>query len=471
MRKYIIIGVILLSIALPVLIAFLLKSKTPTVKNVTLKFWGVEDQAADFADIIKSYQGLHPYVKISYTPVKLELYKDNLIKGWAKDQGPDIFVLPNTWISEFQEFLLPIPQSTKVVYYQTKKVLCKKQTEISSITQKSITSQELKNQYIDVVYPDVVRKDAKQNLQIYGLPLSIDTLVLYYNKNLLNNAQFVEPAKTWGEIIQHVPKLTKLDAENNILQSGLALGLSDNINYYFDILSLLMMQNGTNMTDSTGKTVAFNRSVASEYNPGERALEFYTDFANLSKEVYAWNKNQQSSLDGFIRGKVAYYIGYQKDKATIDTKSSGLNYGIASIPHINEDGTDSLLNPAGNPIQINYANYWIYTVSQKTKYPNEAWNFIQYMANEKRAKSYLAKTKKISVLKSILTSQINDLDLGVFAAQTLTASTWYRGKCASETTDYFKTMIDRVANKEDTALNSLNLAAKQIQETLQNTCQ
>jgi len=470
MRKYIILAAIVLLIALPVLIAFMLRSKTVNVKNVTLNFWGVEDKASDFADIIQAYQGFHPYVKINYKPIRLELYKDSLIQGWAKSEGPDIFALPNTWIGEFQDFILPMPENTKVANYQTRKILCKKQTEIKYVTSKSLSIPELKSKFVEAVYPDVVRKDEKEKLQIYGLPLSIDTLTLYYNKTLLNNAHLVEPAKTWNEIIQQVPQLTRLDAQNNILQSGIALGLSDNVNYYFDILSLLMSQNGTNMTDPTGKKIAFNQSVSSEYNPGERALEFYTDFANLAKEVYAWNKNQPSSLDAFIQGKVAYYIGYQKDKAVIDSETSVLNYGISAVPHISDDGLDSSLDPAGNYVQINYTDYWIYTVAQKTQNKNEAWDFVQFMTRENRAKSYLEKTKKVAALKSILASQVKDLDLGVFAAQALTATSWYRGQCASGTEDYFKSMIDKVANKEDTALNSLNLAAKQIQETISNTC-
>jgi len=471
MKKYLILAILFIVIASPLLIAFLIRGKTVSVDKVTLNLWGVEDKASDYQDLIKAYQGLHPYVKINYTQERLETYKDNLIKGWAKNTGPDIYALPSSWLYEFTDYILPMPQSTKVTFYQEKKILCRKQTEIKNITQKSITPQELKSQFVDTVYSDVVKKDKKGVMQIYGLPLSIDTLVLYYNKTLLNNAQIIEPAKSWPEIIQQVPKLTKLDSENNILQSGLALGLSDNVNHYFDILSLLMIQNGTSMTDPSGASISFDKSVSPAYNPGERALEFYTDFANLSKEVYSWNENQPSSLDAFTQGKVAYYIGYQKDKLTIDTNSPTLNYAIAPIPHINSDGVDSSIDSSGNYVQRNYATYWVFTAAQKTKYPNEVWNFIQFITQENRVKTYLEKTKKVSVLRTILASQIKDLDLGVFAGQALTATTWYHGQCFSGTENFFKSMINKVVKKEETILNSLTLAAKQTQETLKNTCQ
>src|SRR3990167_874728 len=80
---------------------------------------------------------------------------------------------------------------------------------------------------------------------IYGLPLSVDPFVLYYNRDLLSAAGMAQPMGYWDEIYAAATKLTKKDAALNITQSVMALGESRNILHSKDILSLLMMQAGT----------------------------------------------------------------------------------------------------------------------------------------------------------------------------------------------------------------------------------
>ena len=61
--------------------------------------------------------------------------------------------------------------------------------------------------------------------QIYGLPLSLDTMAIYYNKDLLDRSSVPEPPKTWEEFAVAVKKITKYDKQTNkITQSGAALG-------------------------------------------------------------------------------------------------------------------------------------------------------------------------------------------------------------------------------------------------------
>ena len=115
-------------------------------------------------------------------------------------------------------------------------------------TTKSITIKEISDEYVDVVKGDVVVKIGQGNNvreYIYALPYSVDTLAMYYNKDLFNNAGIVNPPEYWNaEFQEDVKKLTKQNNKGEIVQSGVAIGGAYNIERSTDILSILMMSCG-----------------------------------------------------------------------------------------------------------------------------------------------------------------------------------------------------------------------------------
>jgi ABC-type glycerol-3-phosphate transport system substrate-binding protein len=146
--------------------------------------------------------------------------------------------------------------------------------------------------YDDVIFEHQSETDEIPSKKVFGLPLSMDTLVLYYNKDMLNRAKIALPPETWQQFVEQVPKLTLVDVDNNIIQSGAAIGTSNNVPRVMDIISLLMMQNGATMI--LGNQAEFGEAdpEQKDYFPGAKALEFYTSFANPDVEWYSWNADQ-----------------------------------------------------------------------------------------------------------------------------------------------------------------------------------
>ncbi|MBI4779557.1 extracellular solute-binding protein, partial [Candidatus Falkowbacteria bacterium] len=332
-------------------------------------------------------------------------------------------------------------------------------------TAKSPGLNDIKNNFVDAVYQDVViptldKKTNQYEQKIYGLPLSVDTLAMYYNKDLFNNAGIAEPPAYWNNTFQQdVKKMTKQNDKGEIIQSGAALGGTNNIERYSDILSILMMQNGSVMMDEGGQ-VLFNRIPITfkdqKYNPGLEALRFYSDFSNPAKEVYSWNKELDNSLNMFTQGKLGIMFGYSYHLPTIKAQAPKLNFGITKLPQIE-----------GNT-PVNFANYWIETVSNKSKYANEAWDFVQFAATADQVKTYLSKAKKPTALRALVNEQIDDLDIGVFAEQILTAKSWYKGADSNAMEKIFADMIDTVLIQEKIE-NVINLAASKVQQTVNPT--
>ena len=429
---------------------------------ITLTYWRVYDGEDAFEEILAAYKALHPFITINYRKLRYEEYENELINALAEDRGPDIFSIHNTWTKKYSNKISPMPATITMAYPVTKGTL-KKEVVPELRTNKSPSLNDIKNNFVDAVYQDVViptlNETTKQYEQkVYGLPLSVDTLAMYYNKDLFNNAGIAEPPTYWSnEFQQDVKKMTKQNEKGEIVQSGAALGGTTNIERYSDILSVLMMQNGSVMIDDSGQ-VLFNRIPPTfkdqKYNPGLEALRFYSDFANPAKEVYSWNKNLDNSLNMFAQGKLGIMFGYAYHLPIIKAQAPKLNFGITKLPQIE-----------GNT-PINFANYWIETVSNKSKHADESWDFIQFMTKADQAKTYLAKAKKPTALRSLVNEQTEDLDIGIFAGQVLTAKSWYKGADSNAMEKIFADMIDAVVLAQDKIESIISLAANKVGQTI-----
>jgi multiple sugar transport system substrate-binding protein len=430
---------------------FVSQTEKKLLEPIELTWWGVADDPQDFEQLIADYRQLHPNIDITYRKLRPEEFKTELLNALAEDRGPDIFSLQNNWISEHLSKLEPLPPTTKMAYEVKQKSLGIKEETLTEIREtSSITLGQLKDTFLDVVSDDVVRGN-----KIYGLPLSVDTLVLFYNRDLLNNAGIPLPPSNWLTLQDNVKKLTYQDKEGNLVQSGIALGTANNVEQSTDILTLLMMQNGAEMGKNNQVTFGVIPSSFTDrtYNPGPEAVRFYTDFANSTKEVYTWNDKFPNSFNAFAQGRVGMVFGYNFHIPYLEAMRQGkLNYGIAKVPQIE-----------GRP-EANFANYWVQVVSKKSKHVNEAWDFLQFITKKNEAKKYLDKTLKPTALKSLVDEQKNNDLLRVFAEELLTAKSWYQGNDATAMENALKEMIENVRNGGELG-PAVGLAVQKIQQT------
>lgn len=392
MKKYLIIGGAVLAIFTLIIVSVMLMGN-PTSNNsdeqIELVWWKTFQDQQDISPFIEAYSQYRPNVTIKYVKKNIVDYEQELINAIASGNSPDIFTIHNDWLPKHMDKMAPMPSG--------------------------MTERQYKETFVDVAASDFI-KDSK----IYAIPLAIDVLAMYYNKDILGSAGIFTPPTTWPEVVAAVQKITKQDTSGNFTRSGLAMGTSSNINRSADMLMLLMLQNGTRFYNDNNTSAIFDQQTRvndQSFYPGATALDFYTQFARPSKKAYTWNTKSDNSVDAFAQGKLAMMLSYSYMLPTIKDKAPNLNWGVVAVPQVDNSG-----------LKVNFANYWAEGVSKTSLKQEVAWDFLNFISQKDVLAKYYETVKAPSARKDLLSTQISDIELGVFAESAITAKSVYKSE-------------------------------------------
>ena len=87
-------------------------------------------------------------------------------------------------------------------------------------------------------------------------------------------------------------------------------------------------------------------------------------------------------------------------------------------------------------------HYPVEVVAKQAENPDEAWDFLHFIAAEDQVGTYHTAAKRPTALRALIGSQLTDPDIASFAGQVLTARAWYRGNDYAKVQDAFTFMID-----------------------------
>ncbi len=375
-NKKIIAGVI---VAIIISIVFFgLRKPKPREKVVNLTMWGIFDSSNTWRQLISKFEDQNPNIKINYLKKDFNTYEDDLIDSMAAGDGPDIFIIPNNWTLKYSNKIQPAPAGM-------------------------IGLKNYQDTFVDAAFTDFVAP----NGNIFGVPLYLDSLILYWNKDIFAQSGLSTPPKTWSEFIRDVQILTKKNKNGNIVQAGAAIGTAKNVNRACDILTLLMLQNGFKIVDLSQK----NTDLAP--NNFQDILNFYTSFANPNSQFYTWNNLQHYSIDAFAEGKVAMIFNYNYLVPILKAKEPYLNFGISNFPQLDKAKKETYL-----------AHYRGLVVSKHCAYPRAAWKFLVWMSKKQPSLEYLKLTHQSPARRDLISQFSQNLNFGVVAQESINAVSW-----------------------------------------------
>lgn len=294
-------------------------------QEVTLDLWTIDEPGEYHYVLADEFMAANPDIKINVRTVQFRDMVNDLARGVATGNTPDITYIDNPEVALFASRDLLLDLTPYI--------------EASDIVN------------TEDIFPGPLSSVTYEG-GIYGIPRGANTIALYYNADMFEAAGLDpdNPPKTWDELYEAAKTLT--DPENNVY--GLAFSAVGTEEGTFQFLPWLQMTGGDyDNVDTEG---------------GARAL-------NLWKKIL---DEKLASPDTLIRGQYDSTATFNSGNAAMAisgpwelprmSKEANFDFRAAVLPAPEEGATRaSALGEGDNVILANSDN------------PDEAWQFVEFL--------------------------------------------------------------------------------------------
>ncbi|WP_410793191.1 ABC transporter substrate-binding protein [Kribbella sp. C-35] len=307
--------------------------------TLTYAIWD-QAQAPAMKQIIQEFHGKHPNIDVQVQVTPWESYWTKLQTSVTAGTGPDLFWMTMVYAK----------------YYATGGGIAP-------------LDDQIKKSKLDLsAYVPAVTKAYTFDGKVYGVPKDVNGFGLCYNKRLFDAAKLKHPddSWTWNDVVAAAQKLT--NPQKGVY--GFVAPEADELSWY-----LTVPQVGGQVISPDGTSSGYDQEATI------KGIQFWTDM--ITKYHVSPTLQQTTDTDPLAMltsGKVAMrYCGSWEPEEIAAVPYGKANIGIAPLP----------AGPDGN--RNYYSNGLANSMSAKTKHPDQAWEFLQFLGSD-RAAEIQAKT-------------------------------------------------------------------------------
>ena len=308
-------------------------------EKVQITFWDDNedpDRTVIWEELIRRFESENPTIDVVYTALHKDSAKSKLDAAIASKETPDVACVYTSWLPEYAEkdALLPLDS-----YFES-------WNEKEKINKDSINAN---------------RNIVKDKL-LYGIPYTQNLDVLWIRSDWLKGAGLKRP-ETWEEFFHTAQQLT--DTSANQFGYSIRGGAGSS----FQLQRLMYAYSGIGTYFQDGKST-LNHPKHIEFLQKYFALyQQYTPKSDIANDYHMLIAAFDAGRVGMIQHNLGSYGEHKK--------ALGAGQFLAVPLPKSESGRHVV--EGGNSIGL--------SVFKDTKYPDEAWTFVQYM-NSKEAQSF-----------------------------------------------------------------------------------
>lgn len=352
------------------------ESSTKT-EDVTLKFWrpsGNDAENGAIDKLIANFEAAHPGIKVELENIPFDNYETKLRTALAGKTAADIIAIDAP--------TMPSYANAGALY---------------DLTSNMEADANLKD------IPDGIVQSMTYNGKIYLAPISEANIALFYNKKMFEAKGISLPSKnvdeawTWDQVLDAAKQLNDPAAGVVGIDPADGFGGGEGPAYF---KTPILWQFGAEVLSPDGSTA----KGYLDSTEAKEALKFYQSLYQESKVA-----SLELPPDPFPTGKLAmtvsgiWMLGHFKNNFP-DFKL-GEDWDIAPLPKVKQQ---AMANGS-----------WTFGITADSKYPQEAWEFINYMTNTEGAKIYAEMTGAMPVRYSVVDQipAMNEYPYTVFVGQ------------------------------------------------------
>jgi multiple sugar transport system substrate-binding protein len=247
--------------------ALLLGSCSPPSTKTTLNLWAMGREGEVIGQLIPAFEKENPGIEVRVQQLPFTAAHEKLLTAFAGDALPDIAQLGNSWVPEFVALGALAPLDTRV----------------------AATPAIDRTDYFPGVWDSNIVAGA-----LYGVPWYVDTRLLFYRRDLLQQAGYDHPPRDWTEWRAQMHAIKKLVGPQKY---AALFPLNE-----YEPLTTLGLNQPQEMLRDGGRYGNFRGAGF------KSALAFYLDTFRDKLAPIATNTEISNVWDEFDRGFFSFYI-------------------------------------------------------------------------------------------------------------------------------------------------------------------
>ena len=172
-----------LSVGLFLLLSIITACQSPTGSKTAVKFWAMGAEGEHVQKLMPEFYRRYPGIEVKIQGIPWTAAHEKLLTAYAGNSLPDLCQLGNTWIPEFN--LL---------------------NALENLNARLANATTIKREnYFPGIWETNVIDSA-----VFGIPWYVDTRLLFYRKDILAQAGYKNPPRTWDEWFEVSKKIKQL---------------------------------------------------------------------------------------------------------------------------------------------------------------------------------------------------------------------------------------------------------------------
>jgi len=349
-------------------LALLLALQACAPKQAEVTFWAMGREGEVVTELLPEFERQHPGLKVVVQQLPWSAAHEKLLTAFAGDATPDVAQMGNTWIPEMVALGALEPLGSRI-----------------KLSQKI----EERDYFPGIWDTNVI------DGTVFGVPWYVDTRLLFYRKDLLAQAGFDAPPKTWDQW-RSILAAIKVDGGNS--RYALLLPVNE-----FEPLLVLGLQQPTALLRDGGRYGNFRSADF------RKALGFYREVFEQGWAPPLTNNQIANLYSEFDRGYFAFYI------------SGPWNIGEFKrrLPPAHQDRwmTAPMPGPAGPGAST--AGGSSLALFKASRHKAEAWALVEYLSSPAVQQRFHAMTGNLPARRSVWATPAlaNDVHAQAFRAQ------------------------------------------------------